>query len=192
MVDLYSGRALGEEQVAAIVHLVSSSVPHLEPEKVTIVDQRGNLLSNGAGSDDMAQSSSQFSYNRKLEMTYTDRIRNLLEPIVGAGRIRATVNANLDFTVTERTQESYNPDLPSLRSEQISEDISRDSSGPSGIPGALSNQPPEETTLQDSNALPGGAWTRPSVIPGWRPAVSAVCRLRWLSITNRCSTKTTS
>ncbi len=151
MVDLYSGRSLDEEQVAAIVHLVSSSVPHLEPEKVTIVDQRGNLLSNGAGDSEMAPSSSQFSYNRKLEMTYTDRIRKLLEPIVGRGRIRATVNADLDFTVTERTRESYNPDLPALRSEQISEDISRESSGASGIPGALSNQPPPDAGLQDPN-----------------------------------------
>jgi len=152
MVDLYSGRSLDEEQVAAIVHLVSSSVPHLEPEKVTIVDQRGNLLSNGSNNNEMAPSSSQFSYSRKLEVTYTDRIRSLLEPIVGAGRIRATVNADLDFTVTELTQESYNPDLPALRSEQVSEDRSSESSGPSGIPGALSNQPPEAATLRDPNA----------------------------------------
>ncbi len=157
MLDLYSGRSLGEEQVAAIVHLVSSSVPHLEPEKVTIVDQRGNLLSNGSEGDGMAPSSGQFSYNRKMETIFTDRIRKLLEPIVGPGRVRATVNADLDFTVTERTRESYNPDLPALRSEQVSEDISSDSSGPSGIPGALSNQPPEQATLQDPNAPEGDA-----------------------------------
>ena len=70
----------------------------------------------------MAQTSSQFSYNRKLEQTYSDRIRQMLEPIVGTGRVRASVNADLDFTVTERTQETFNPDLPALRSEQISED----------------------------------------------------------------------
>ncbi|VAW77405.1 Flagellar M-ring protein FliF [hydrothermal vent metagenome] len=159
MVSVYSGRSLDEEQVAAIVHLVSSSVPHLEPKKVTIVDQRGNLLSNGAGGDKMAPSSSQFAYNRKLESTYTDRILKLLEPIVGPGRIRATVNADLDFTVTERTQESYNPDLPALRSEQISEDTSRDTAGASGLPGALSNQPPEDALLQDPNAPDDGTDT---------------------------------
>lgn len=154
MVDLYSGRSLDEEQVAAIVHLVSSSVPYLEADKVTIVDQKGSLLSNGSADKGMAPSSSQFSYNRKLETTYTQRIRDLLEPIVGPGRVRATVNADLDFTVTERTQESYNPDLPALRSEQVSEDISNaSSSGESGgIPGALSNQPPEQPTLVDPNA----------------------------------------
>jgi flagellar M-ring protein FliF len=150
MVNLYSGRSLDDEQIAAIVHLVSSSVPHLVPENVTVVDQRGNLLSSGESDGTMAPSSSQFSYNRKLELTYSDRIRKLLEPIVGAGRVRATVNADLDFTVTERTQERYNPDLPSLRSEQVSEDQSANAGGPSGVPGALSNQPPEAGVLREA------------------------------------------
>lgn len=152
MVDLYSGRSLDDEQVAAIVHLVSSSVPHLTPENVTIVDQRGNLLSNGASNDGLAPTSSQFTYNRKLEQTYTDRIRQLLEPIVGSGRVRASINADLDFTVTERTQEMFNPDLPALRSEQVSEDQSSNGAGASGIPGALSNQPPEPGQLEDPSA----------------------------------------
>ncbi len=163
MVSLYSGRSLGEEQVAAIVHLVSSSVPHLEPAGITLVDQKGNLLSNGTGEKGMAQTSSQFAYNRKLEQLYTDRIRALLEPSVGKGKVRATVSAELDFTVTERTQETYNPDLSALRSEQISEDISSNSLSSSnnsnktagGVPGALSNQPPETGSLKP--AVSGGS-----------------------------------
>ncbi len=152
LVDLYSGRSLDEGQIAAIVHLVSSSVPHLKPASITVVDQRGELLSSGGSDDGMAPTSSQFSYNRKLELTYVERIRQLLEPVIGAGRVRASVNADLDFTVTERTQETYNPDLPALRSEQVSEDSSSAGAGASGIPGALSNQPPEEAVLQQ----PGG------------------------------------
>ena len=148
MADLYSGRTLDEEQIAAIVHLVSSSVPHLKPGNVTVVDQRGELLSSGASDTGMAQTSTQFSYNRKLEQNYSDRVRQMLEPIVGTGRVRASINADLDFTVTERTQETFNPDLPSLRSEQTSEDSSQHSAGASGIPGALSNQPPEAAELQ--------------------------------------------
>jgi flagellar M-ring protein FliF len=148
MVDLYSGRGLDEEQIAAIVHLVSSSVPHLTPENVTVVDQGGKLLSSGASDKGMAMTSTQFSYNRKLESTYAERIRQMLDPIVGSGRVRASVNADLDFTVTERTQESFNPDLPALRSEQVSKDISSRSAAASGIPGALSNQPPEDGQLQ--------------------------------------------
>lgn len=163
MIDLYSGRSLDEEQVAAIVHLVSSSVPHLTPENITVVDQGGKLLSSGATDKGMAQTSTQFAYNRKLEINYADRIRELLEPIVGSGRVRASVNADLDFTITERTQESFNPDLPSLRSEQLSEDQSAQSASASGVPGALSNQPPENGSLQqqaqngaDSSQTPAG------------------------------------
>jgi flagellar M-ring protein FliF len=156
MVNLYSGRSLEEEQIAAIVHLVSSSVPHLKPDNITVVDQRGELLSSGRSDDGMAPTSSQFSYNRKLELTYAERIRQLLEPIIGAGRVRASINADLDFTVTERTQEVYNPDRPELRmlrSEQVSEDSTTAGVGASGVPGALSNQPPEDAVLQQ----PGGA-----------------------------------
>jgi len=154
MVDLYSGRTLNEEQIAAIVHLVSSSVPHLKHADITLVDQRGELLSSGGSDDGMAPTSSQFSYNRKLELTYADRIRQLLEPITGTGRVRASVNADLDFTVTERTQETYNPNRPQLkllRSEQLSEDSTTASAGASGVPGALSNQPPDDAQIQQSD-----------------------------------------
>jgi len=165
MVDLYSGRSLDDEQIAAIVHLVSSSVPHLAPENVTVVDQRGNLLSSGETNNGLGHTSGQFSYKSKLELNYSDRIRELLEPIVGAGRVRATVNADLDFTVTERTQETYNPDLPALRSEQVSEDRSTDAAGPSGVPGALSNQPPEAGVLRDPNAARAAADGTASAVP---------------------------
>ncbi len=165
MVELYSGRSLADEQIAAIVHLVSSSVPHLVPENVTVVDQRGNLLSSGEANNGLGHTAGQFSYKSKLEVSYSDRIRELLEPIVGAGRVRATVNADLDFTVTERTQETYNPDLPALRSEQVSEDQSLNASAASGVPGALSNQPPEAGVLQDPNAARAGVDSVASGVP---------------------------
>ena len=170
MVDLYSGRTLDDEQIAAIVHLVSSSVPHLMPENVTVVNQRGDLLSSSNSADGLAPTSSQFSYNRKLELTYAERIRQLLEPIIGGGRVRATVNADLDFTVTERTQESFNPDLPALRSEQISEDATSGGNVASGIPGALSNQPPQEAVVQQ----PGAAAGQGAAVPGSEAAAAAV------------------
>jgi flagellar M-ring protein FliF len=166
MVDLYSGRTLDDEQIAAIVHLVSSSVPHLKPENVTVVNQRGDLLSSSNSTDGLAPTSSQFSYNRKLELTYSDRIRQLLEPIIGTGRVRATVNADLDFTVTERTQEFFNPDLPALRSEQISEDETTAGNAASGIPGAVSNQPPQDAVVQQPGAgVDPGAGALPATAP---------------------------
>jgi flagellar M-ring protein FliF len=165
MVDLYSGRTLDEEQVAAIVHLVSSSVPHLAPQNVTVVDQRGNLLSSRESNTALSHTTGQLSYKNKLELNFAERIRKLLEPIVGSGRVRATVNADLDFTVTERTQETYNPDLPALRSEQISEDRSLNPSAASGIPGALSNQPPESGVLRDPNAVSTGSGDAADGVP---------------------------
>jgi len=153
MVNLYSGRTLEEGQVAAIVHLVSSAVPHLEPGDVTVVDQQGNLLSSGGETPAAGLSATQLSYTQKLEQSYGDRIRELLEPLVGPGRVRASVAADLDFTVTERTEENYNPDLPALRSEQTREESSSSQSGASGVPGALTNQPPEAGQLANA---PGG------------------------------------
>lgn len=156
VVNLYSGRALDDGQVASIVHLVASSVPHLAPNQVTVVDQRGNLLTSNDSASDVGMTSSQFAYNRKVEDTYIKRIEGLLSPLIGAGKVRAQVAAELDFTVTEKTQEIFNPDLPALRSEQVSEDSMSSSIGGAGIPGTLSNQPPAGGTTAEQAAAAGG------------------------------------
>jgi flagellar M-ring protein FliF len=155
VLNLYAGRSLDEGQVASIVHLVASSVPHLNPNQVTVVDQRGNLLTTRDGASEVGMTSTQFAYNRKVEDSYTRRIEDLLSPLVGAGKIRAQVAAELDFTRIEKTQESYNPDLPALRSEQISEDQMSSNVSGMGIPGTLSNQPPAAaTTTPPGEAAP--------------------------------------
>jgi len=142
MLKLYSGRRLDEGQVQAVVHLVAASVPELLPSHVTVVDQAGTLLT-GASSDDAASlSSSQFEYRKQLEQEYSRRIEGLLGSIVGAERVRASVSAELDFTVTEQTRESFDPGVQVVRSEQTSEDSHRGESV-QGVPGALSNQPPQ-------------------------------------------------
>ena len=138
---LYAGRVLESAQVESIIHLVASSVPDLEPGRVTVVDHKGRLLSEERGSSEMKRSGSQFEYTRKVEEHYRRRIEDLLAPIVGKDSIRAQVSAEVDFTVTEQTQEQYNPDQPALRSEQVNEEASR-LSAVQGVPGALSNQPP--------------------------------------------------
>lgn len=138
---LFSGRSLEEGQVEAIVHLVASSVPELETGRVTVVDQRGRLLSGDQTSAEVKRSSNQFEFTRTVEDHFRQRIERLLAPIVGADSVRAQVTADIDFTVTEQTQERYNPDQPALRSEQINEEQRR-SGSTQGVPGALSNQPP--------------------------------------------------
>ncbi len=142
MVQLYPGRRLEPGQVAAIVHLVASSVPELAASDVTLVDQAGTLLNSPDENSEGAISTRQFDYTRKLEDSYQRRIVELLEPIVGPGRVRATVTADLDFTVTEEARENYDPQKTAIRSEQTAQETHRGGDGAEGIPGALSNQPP--------------------------------------------------
>ncbi|OQX49176.1 MAG: flagellar M-ring protein FliF, partial [Candidatus Sedimenticola endophacoides] len=142
VVKLFSGRNLDKGQVAAIVHLVASSVPNLDPDRVTVVDHRGNLLSGQMDTREMMLTATQFEYTKNLEEHYRARIEEILTPILGIDSVRAQVTAEVDFTVTEQTAERFNPDLPALRSEQINEQSSRLGGAAEGIPGALSNQPP--------------------------------------------------
>ncbi|MET0026053.1 MAG: flagellar basal-body MS-ring/collar protein FliF [Candidatus Thiodiazotropha sp.] len=141
VVKLYSGRNLESGQVEAIQHLVASSVPELEVSNVTVVDQKGRLLSSKQDSREMELSSSQFEYTRGLEDHYKQRIEDILSPVIGRDNLRAEVTADMDFTYVEQTQEYYNPDVNALRSEQINEQQSI-LNDVQGVPGALTNQPP--------------------------------------------------
>ncbi|MCB1858273.1 MAG: flagellar M-ring protein FliF [Gammaproteobacteria bacterium] len=141
VVKLYPGRTLEKPQVDAIVHLVASSVPELETGRVTVVDHKGNMLSSTIENREMMLSASQFEYTKKQEEHYRQRVESILAPIIGLDKVRAQVTAELDFTVSEQTAERFNPDFPSLRSEQIDEQASSQSPV-QGVPGALSNQPP--------------------------------------------------
>jgi flagellar M-ring protein FliF len=142
MLQLYPGRRLEPGQVAAIVHLVASSVPELAASDVTLVDQAGSLLNSPDETAEAAASTRQLEYTRRLEESYQRRIIELLEPMVGTGRVRATVTADLDFTVTEETHENYDPQKTAVRSEQTANEMRKGGDGVEGIPGALSNQPP--------------------------------------------------
>ncbi|MGB5347144.1 MAG: flagellar basal-body MS-ring/collar protein FliF [Woeseia sp.] len=136
--------SLEADQAAAIVNLVASSVPNLKPGNVTLIDQFGRLLSSAGEQWGDGQTMTQFKHAERLEEIYTRRIEELLTPLVGPGRVRAQVAASLDFTVTEETRETYDPASTALRSEQLSEDERRaGNTAAEGVPGALSNQPPE-------------------------------------------------
>ena len=156
VINLYAGRSLEDGQVASIVHLVASSVPHLSPNGITVVDQHGALLTSQDSASEVGMTSSQFAYNRKVEESFVRRVQDLLSPLVGAGKVRAQVAAELDFTVTEKTQEVFNPDMPALRSEQVSEDQMSSNVSGAGIPGTLSNQPPAAGTVTPAGTEAGG------------------------------------
>lgn len=140
---LGAGAALLPSQAKAIANLVAASVPRLHPKRVTIVDQEGELLS-GTEPQPLGLTEQQFDYRRKVEASYAERVQDLLEALVGRGRVRAEVSAELDFTQTESTSEIYNPEQPVLRSEQLQEELRVGGAGdlPAGIPGTLTNQPP--------------------------------------------------
>ena len=143
LLRLNRGRELEPEQAAAIVHLVASSVQNLSASNVTLIDQDGRLLSSANEEWSDMRTISQFRHAQRLEVLYKRRIEELLTPLVGPGRVRAQVVADLDFTVTEETREMYDPAGGVVRSEQISEERQTGSQMAAvGIPGALSNQPP--------------------------------------------------
>lgn len=141
VLKLYSGRSLEKAQVASIVHLVAASVPELEASRVTVIDQKGTMLSSNMDTREMMLSASQFEYTRTLEDHFRKRVEDILIPFLGEENISAQVTAEVDFTMIEQTAERFNPDYPALRSEQVNEESSKLSSV-QGVPGAISNQPP--------------------------------------------------
>jgi flagellar M-ring protein FliF len=145
VIKLYPGRVLSPGQVDGIVQMVASSIPMLEVSEVAVVDQFGRLLTQDDDAG-MAQTSKQYEYARLLEDNMADRIINLLQPIVGNGKVNAQVAAQLDFAEIESTREAFDPERSVIRSEKISEEKNTSLSRVLGIPGALSNQPPGEGT----------------------------------------------
>ena len=153
LLQLYGGRSVTDAQVSAIVHLVASSIPELEAGKVTVVDQTGRLLNSPEDSTELGLSTRQLDYVHRVEDSYVKRVENLLVPILGAGRVRATVTAEVDFTQREETQELYDPETI-VRSEQVAEERARGTGLLGGIPGALSNQPPPPVQAATATANP--------------------------------------
>ena len=156
--ELFSGRALERDQVASIANLVASSIPSLNVKDVTVVDQRGRLLNMRDKDVNVVLAAKQLEYTRSLEGTLLNRVNSILQPVVGMGRFRAEVSADVDFTAVEQTDELYNPDLPALRSEQTMDESRVGGNAAVGVPGALSNQPPGPSSVpEQAGAGEGGA-----------------------------------
>ncbi|MGD8976415.1 MAG: flagellar basal-body MS-ring/collar protein FliF [Gammaproteobacteria bacterium] len=152
LVHLFPGRRLEESQIAAVVNLVASSIPDLTPSKVTVVDQLGQLLSSPDDNTELALTARQFEQQRRMEQELGRRIESMLTPLLGPGSVRATVAAELDFTVSEETRESFDPNTVVMRSERTSEDLKMREDPLEGVPGAISNDP---TTLpEEEETLP--------------------------------------
>ena len=152
-VQLASGRVLGAQQVQAIIHLVSSSIPNMSKDDVTVIDQNGNLLSKSIDDPDSQLSDSHLQHRMRLEGIYRSRIVQIITPMVGAGNVTAQVNIDIDFTRNEVTEEVVDPNGTAIRSEQSSQDLSTDVPA-KGVPGAVANTPPTQAQLQTN---PGSA-----------------------------------
>ncbi|MDF3012674.1 MAG: fliF [Cellvibrio sp.] len=141
-VEVFAGRSVDPAQVKAIMNLVASSVPGMKMADVTVVDQHGNLISTGEDSTELLLAAKQHQYSQEIENSVIKRINGILEPVVGGGKFRAEVSADIDFTAIEQAAETFNPDLPAIRSEQTLNETRRAGDVAAGIPGALTNQPP--------------------------------------------------
>jgi len=146
--EVFAGRRPEQEQIAAIVNLVAGSIPMMNKDHVTVVDQNGNLLTGKESRGDGERMQDQYEYTSRLEERLTRRVASLIAPIVGEGRYRAEVSADLDFSSVEQAEELFNPEQQAVRSERdLTEQRVAGFNG--GIPGALSNQPPANATVPE-------------------------------------------
>lgn len=157
VINLAAGRVLETQQVSGIVHLVSSSVPNLNPVNVSVIDQNGTLISQQRDKNHEAGlDPTQLKYVRELETNYTKRIEAILAPIVGSRNVKAQVTADVDFSLTEQVAENYKPNPTpetAIRSQQTTE-AGTGTPSAVGVPGALTNQPPTPATAPITT--PGG------------------------------------
>lgn len=165
LLNLHAGRTLDQAQVNAIVHLVATSVPELVLSNITVVDQNGLLLSEHGKGPGKTLDPNQLKYVQQLQANLVRQIESIVTPIVGPNNVRAEATADVDFSQVEQANETYRPNQPpdkaAVRSLQSSETNSPAGSTASGVPGALSNQPPTPATAPinapDPNAPPGAA-----------------------------------
>ena len=161
LVSLHPGRTLDRAQLAGIVHLVASSVPEMAPSAVSVLDDTGKLLSqspDNLGGSSAEANAQQLLYVQQIEQQYTRRILDILEPVVGRSNVKAQVTAEVDFTQTDSTSEQFRPnqtpDSSAVRSQQVLESRDTSGKGPAGVPGAVSNQPPAQSTAPVNGANP--------------------------------------
>ncbi len=160
LLNLYPGRSLADAQVSAIAWLVASSVPDLNVDNVSIVDQNGRLLSAPAG-EGMGMDADQMRFVREVEQRTVERILTILNPLVGPGNVHAQASAEVDFARREETSEIYRPNQEpgqaAVRSQQTSNSRQVGVAPAVGVPGALSNQPPAAPQAPIANPTPPAA-----------------------------------
>ncbi|MDQ1816495.1 flagellar basal-body MS-ring/collar protein FliF [Massilia sp. CCM 9210] len=164
LLNLQTGRVIDQAQVNAIVHLLASSVSELPVSNVTVVDQAGNLLSDPDKSGNARKlDPNQLKYVEAVQKNIIKQVESLISPLVGPGNVRAEATADIDFAQVDTAAEVYKPNSPpepqSIRSQQTSEANGPGTTVASGVPGALTNQPP------GLNTAPLTATGAPGTVP---------------------------
>lgn len=142
MVRLARGRSLSDKQVSAIVSLVAASVPGLSPQAVRVVDQHGQLLSDGSGSD-----SDRLELQARIEEKLRNQVSQLLTPMFGEGNFTSEIQVELDMDETTSARESYDKD-GAIRSETEQQSQTTGQPPAVGVPGVLANTPPPAANPQ--------------------------------------------
>ena len=140
----YNGRMLEASQAASITQMVATAVPNLDSANVTIIDQFGRMLSTGNDMGSEALAATQLDYQIKVEEKYKRKLEAILTPLVGFGKVRAQVTADIDFSQREVASEVYDGDNAAVVSRQVMESsVGGSGAIEGGQPGATTNQPPE-------------------------------------------------
>ncbi|OGR04517.1 MAG: flagellar M-ring protein FliF [Deltaproteobacteria bacterium RIFOXYA12_FULL_61_11] len=156
ILSLKPGRALSEAQVMGITHLVASSIEGLEPEGISIIDQKGAMLNRSGGGDFNKLNASMLEYQKNLEKSYETKITQLLSQVVGSGKVTAKVAADVDYEQIEKTEERYDPDSAVVKAEQrTTEKFEGNRYQPTGVPGSanLPGQENRQTAGNNSDRL---------------------------------------
>lgn len=161
------GLSSDKEKIRAIVQIVASSVPGLDPDDVAITDQYGHYLSSNEGSQ-LAFSAEQLSYQNNVQSYYERRIESLIAPLVGQNKVSVRVYAKIDFSQQEEASEKYDPTQQVIRSEETTtEQTSGASSSAGGPPGSLSNSPPNSDADKRATGQGGGGDSRSESIKNY-------------------------
>lgn len=154
---LRTGANLKQEEVDSIVDMVASAVPGMKPNRITVTDQHGRLLSSGSQDPVSSARRKEQELERKQEEALRDKIDSVLIPILGFGNYTAQVDIQLDFSAIEQTRKRFDPNTPATRSEYTLEDYNN-GNVVAGVPGALSNQPPADASIpQDVAQMKDGS-----------------------------------
>jgi flagellar M-ring protein FliF len=142
LLKLKGSKMLPEDNTQAIVNLLAASVEGLKPEHVVVIDQFSRILSRNDSDPVSGVSDSQKKVQREEEEHLVQQVTDLLEPVVGIGKVRATAHVELDFDKVKTNEETYNPQGQVERETKVvkEHELKRDAAG--GVPGTASNLAP--------------------------------------------------